>query len=212
MRRTLRGDAGDVPGGRRSVRRGRCDALLRRLPTSARFGPGAPSRASVRRYRNRRVGEFLKELRLTEGRGTGVPSIFKAMRDNGSPEPRFETDAERTHFTTTLPIHPLASAAEIEAMEPAAPTASDYTDAGELLRSAPFREVLRLSLEPQSRVALQQAAGVSDPRHFARTYLQPLIKAGFLTMTNPDRPKAPNQRYRTTPRGKAILDELSDGV
>jgi ATP-dependent DNA helicase RecG len=25
------------------------------------------------RYRNRRIGEFLKELRLVEGRNTGVP-------------------------------------------------------------------------------------------------------------------------------------------
>ena len=26
-----------------------------------------------RRYRNRRGGEFLKELEMTEGRGTGIP-------------------------------------------------------------------------------------------------------------------------------------------
>ena len=28
-----------------------------------------------RRYRNRRLGDFLKELDLTEGRSTGVPTI-----------------------------------------------------------------------------------------------------------------------------------------
>lgn len=27
----------------------------------------------ARRYRNRRIGEFLKELKLTEGRCTGIP-------------------------------------------------------------------------------------------------------------------------------------------
>jgi len=30
-------------------------------------------RAQPRRYRNRRIGEFLKELKFTEGRGTGIP-------------------------------------------------------------------------------------------------------------------------------------------
>lgn len=65
----------------------------------------------ARRYRNRRIGEFLKELRLTEGRGTGVPTILRAMRDNGSPEPRFETDDVRSYFTTILPVHPAASEA-----------------------------------------------------------------------------------------------------
>ena len=166
-----------------------------------------------RRYRNRRVGEFLKELRLTEGRGTGVPTIFKAMRDNGSPEPRFETDAERTYFSTILPIHPLASAAGTDdATEPATPTTPDESDTAELLRSAPLRKILRLSREPQSRAALQQAVGTSDSRNFARRYLQPLIKAGFLTMTNPGRPNAPNQRYRTTSPGEAILDELPEDL
>ena len=32
-----------------------------------------------RRYRNRRIGEFLKELDMTEGRGTGIPKILQAI-------------------------------------------------------------------------------------------------------------------------------------
>ena len=36
-------------------------------------------RAVSRRYRNRRIGEFLKELDLTEGRATGIPKILKEM-------------------------------------------------------------------------------------------------------------------------------------
>lgn len=46
-------------------------------------------RAVSRRYRNRRIGEFLKELDLTEGRSTGVPKILRAMQGNGSPPPEF---------------------------------------------------------------------------------------------------------------------------
>ena len=59
-----------------------------------------------RRYRNRRIGDFLKELRLTEGRNTGFRKILNAMENNGSPKPLFETDPERTSFSTTLFIHP----------------------------------------------------------------------------------------------------------
>lgn len=62
--------------------------------------------AYSRRYRNRRIGEFLKELHLTEGRNTGFRKIWNALRLNGSPEPLFETDEERTYFATTLYIHP----------------------------------------------------------------------------------------------------------
>ena len=63
-------------------------------------------RAASRRYRNRRIGEFLKELHLTEGRNTGFQKIIRALKANGSPMPLFETDEERTYFLTTLFIHP----------------------------------------------------------------------------------------------------------
>lgn len=59
-----------------------------------------------RRYRNRRIGEFLKELHLTEGRNTGFGKILRALEKNGSPKPLFETDDERTSFATTIFIHP----------------------------------------------------------------------------------------------------------
>ncbi len=59
-------------------------------------------RMACRRYRNRRIGEFLKELGLTEGRNTGVHKILRALRQNGSPDPLFETDEERLYFMVTL--------------------------------------------------------------------------------------------------------------
>ncbi len=56
--------------------------------------------------RNRRVGEFLKELRLAEMRSTGIPKIKKSMGDNGSSAPLFEFDENRSYFKVTLPAHP----------------------------------------------------------------------------------------------------------
>ena len=62
-------------------------------------------RAVCRRYRNRRIGEFLKELDLTEGRSTGISKILKVMKENGSGKPEFETDEDRSSFLVRLPIH-----------------------------------------------------------------------------------------------------------
>ncbi len=56
--------------------------------------------------RNRRIGDFLKELKLAEGRGTGLPKIFSSMAQNGSPEPVFDFDEDRTYFRVKLPAHP----------------------------------------------------------------------------------------------------------
>jgi ATP-dependent DNA helicase RecG len=56
--------------------------------------------------RNRRIGEFLKELKLAEARGTGIPKVRRAMQQNGSPAPRFDFDVSRSYFRVTLPAHP----------------------------------------------------------------------------------------------------------
>ena len=56
--------------------------------------------------RNRRMGEFLKELKLAEMRSTGVPKIKISMKNNGSDDPQFLFDTERTYFKAVLPAHP----------------------------------------------------------------------------------------------------------
>ena len=58
-----------------------------------------------KRYRNRRIGDFLKELKLIEGRNTGIPTILRSLKANGSDYPIFETDEDRSYFTITIPIH-----------------------------------------------------------------------------------------------------------
>ena len=58
-----------------------------------------------RRYRNRRIGDFLKELNLVEGRNTGIPTALRSIKSNGSPLPTFLTDDERSFFSVIIPIH-----------------------------------------------------------------------------------------------------------
>ena len=63
-------------------------------------------RFKTRMYRNRRLGEFLKELDLTEGRCTGIPTIQEELEKNGSPRAFFETDEDRRAVCVTIPIQP----------------------------------------------------------------------------------------------------------
>jgi ATP-dependent DNA helicase RecG len=94
--------------------------------------------------RNRRIGELLKELRLAEARGTGVTKIYRTMRQNGSPAPRFDFDAVRSYFRITLPIHPTSLG--IEALRNAAQLQAfgDIESAQEVLQQA--REAFELTL------------------------------------------------------------------
>ena len=60
----------------------------------------------ARRSRNSRIGEFLKELKLTEGKGTGIPTIINALSLNGSSKPLFDTnEPERFFFISEFCIH-----------------------------------------------------------------------------------------------------------
>lgn len=60
----------------------------------------------ARIYRNRRIGDYLKELRLIEGRNTGFPNAYQALRKNGSAMPIFKMNVARDFLSVTIPIHP----------------------------------------------------------------------------------------------------------
>jgi ATP-dependent DNA helicase RecG len=58
-----------------------------------------------------------------------------------------------------------------------------------------------------SREELQAAAGISDREHFRKEYIEPLLSAGLLERSIPDKPRSPKQRYRTTALGLKALKE-----
>ncbi len=55
--------------------------------------------------RNPRIGELFKEVGLAEKRPTGLGKVYQAMERNGSPQPEFLFDEERTFFQATLFAH-----------------------------------------------------------------------------------------------------------
>ncbi len=62
---------------------------------------------------------------------------------------------------------------------------------------------------PKSRDDLQIAAGLSHLEHCRKTYLEPLLKVGWLTRTIPDRPRSSKQKYLLSEEGKAVLAQLN---
>ena len=171
------------------VRIGRDDLVVLSYPgpdRSVRLDQLRAGRALARRYRNRRLGELLKELDLTEGRGTGIPKILRAMADNGSPEPLFAFDEDHSFFAVTLPVHQATVTGEV---------AGEVT--GEVAR------LLRAVDGEMKRVEIQERLGIRHEDHFREAYLVPALASGLLEMTRPDRPRSSKQRYRLTAKGHA---------
>ncbi len=127
----------------------------------------ARSRSHSRRSRNRRIGEFLKELEMTEGRSTGIPRLLKAMATNGLPAPLFETDEDRLSFVVRLPHHPLSLVPPVGAGEVTGEVAGEVAGEVERLHRAVAGEM--------SRKQLQSTLGLKGEEHFQITYLRPAL-------------------------------------
>ncbi|MBN1127767.1 MAG: DUF4062 domain-containing protein [Chitinispirillaceae bacterium] len=68
-------------------------------------------------------------------------------------------------------------------------------------------EILSNCLKESDIVRLMRIAGRSDRTKFRHQVLNPLIEAGLVEMTIPDKPTSSNQKYRTTDKGRAWLAE-----
>ena len=159
-------------------------------------------RAISRRYRNRRIGEFLKELDLAEGRSTGIPKILRAMRDNGSPPPIFESDEHRTWFLVRLPVHArsFGQPTEQDTQQVTPQDDGHVTDHVEHLVGTLTGEM--------SRAQLQAVMGLRDRNHFTGAYLRPALEAGVIEMALPGKATSRNQRYRLTGAGKVLAQQV----
>jgi ATP-dependent DNA helicase RecG len=148
-------------------------------------------------YRNRRIGEFLKELHLVEGRNTGIPSMLRALKDNGSPPPLFETDADRSFFRVTIYVH--TAFAGNDAFVNNAATVVKPTAPAKRKKKADVKasilEALAFGPLPSQKLALK--AGYSTHRSGAfRRVMVELAEEGKIGPTNLANPRATGQEYR----------------
>lgn len=80
-------------------------------------------------------------------------------------------------------------------------------------KSGPSRDqVLILSNVAQDMgiADLMALLGRSNRTKFRDQVLNPLIDAGLIEMTIPDKPQSSKQKYRLTAAGRALLEQLAD--
>ena len=150
----------------------------------------ANRRMVSRRYRNRRIGDFLKELKLVEGRNTGIPTILRSMEQNGSGLPTFETDEDRTYLTVILPIHK-------DFIVNIQPTQIRATK-GKRNR-AEIKELIIATLSDRGAISTSQLAkelGYTKVTDALSKAIKELMLEGKIAYSEPDKPTSRNQKLR----------------
>jgi len=151
-------------------------------------------------YRNRRVVDFLKDLHLTEGRGTGIPTIYKTMEKNGSPNPIIETNEQSHYFLTILPIN--TDSLNDNASDQVSNHVSNHVS-NQVSNQVIF--ILKACLTSKSRSEILELLGLSNHSVNFNRHIKPLIENGLIQRTVPENPRDRNQKYITTELGKQII-------
>lgn len=148
-------------------------------------------KAGVSNIRNRVIARVLRELDYMETWGTGYKRMREDCEAGGYPLPEW-VELGRVTRTVFRP-HP-----GVAVDSPSEPTGGT--------KSAPSRHQVQLlahAREPRSLIELMHVLGRKDRTKFRTTYLKPLLDAGLLVMTVPDKPQSSRQRYVTTAAGRA---------
>ncbi len=62
-----------------------------------------------------------------------------------------------------------------------------------------------------TRQQLKEALGLKDDEHFRKAYLLPVLEAGLIEMTIPDKPRSSKQKYRLTDKGRQLTAQHGGG-
>ena len=142
------------------------------------------------RCRNRRIGDFLKELKFIEGHNTGIPKIIRSVKNNGSELPLFKTNAERTYMRVTLPIHPsFRSDVSIGSHNPAKVRRTPAEMRRGILEILSDGESISLS-------DLSKRMGYVAVSQSLRNHVGKLVSEMIVEHSNPEKPNSPGQMIR----------------
>lgn len=121
--------------------------------------------------RNPALATMSEFLLKTENRYSGIPTIRREMKEYGLPDPVFEN--KRNEFVVTLYNKQKAE--------------TKGTDEN--------NDLISFCKTPKSRKEIAEYLGIKTLTFVTREYIQPLVDAGKLKLTIPDKPKSKNQKY-----------------
>ncbi|MHC1732891.1 MAG: ATP-binding protein [Bacteroidales bacterium] len=121
--------------------------------------------------RNPYIAGALEIMLDTENRFSGIPTVISELRKAGMPAPIFSD--RRGVFKVTF---------------------NKNIEDNNLINDFE-RDILNYCTIPRSREELTKRFGFETPAYFMKTYISPMIEAGKIKLSLPDKPKSKFQKY-----------------
>ena len=154
--------------------------------------------------RNPLLFGLLHRMEMVEKIGSGIRRIRNLCRRHGVAEPAIEVSD--SWVTVTFPRPAARESQEVDTRP--APSRDQVGT-----KSGPSRDqvgILRNCVSEQSITEIMSLEGRTNRTKFRRQVIRPLIDAGWLEMTVPDKPTSRRQKYRLTEEGRSILSETEE--
>lgn len=144
--------------------------------------------------KNPPIAKVFREIGLADELGSGMRNSYKYTKLYSGGEPIF---TEADVFTTVIPLSEAATAT-------VGPTTQDPHQVApqDTHQVAPqdvdqrLVELTEFCSMPRSKREMMDYIGLTDSKNFRERYLVPLLGAGKVEMTIPDKPNSKNQKYR----------------
>lgn len=166
------------------------------------------------RLRNPSLARIFREAGIMEQWGTGVQRVYDQIAEAGLPEPQVEEVMDRVRFTIFVRSHALDAPPgvdtnhQVESLSHQVESLSHQVESPSSLVTA---ALLALESGDLSRAELFDAMGLTNETRNVRRHLDPLLEAGLLERTIPEKPTSRNQRYQLTELGRAVLKVQEEG-
>ncbi len=158
--------------------------------------------------KNPPISKIFREIGLADELGSGMRNTYKYTRLYSGSAPEF---VEGDIFRTIVPLKEAATATvgpvssetgkgdSVEAgTEVSAEAGAEVnTEADEKIKldAERLQSLLEFCSVPRTRAEMQKHCNIKSEKYFREKILQPMLAAGFVDKTIPDKPRSPKQKY-----------------